>query len=290
MRLANLGGRATLVVPGGDDRGVDIAEVSGGRFGPEVQALYEEWDAFRAFVADLDLRTVATASLDQGELRAPVPAPRQVFGIGLNYRSHAAESGVEVPRVPATFTKFPASITGPFAEVELPNDTVDWEVELVVVVGRRADRVAASSGWSHVAGLTVGQDLSDRTLQFAAGGQFSLGKSHRGFAPLGPWVVTPDELDERDDLALGCSIDGETVQDARTSDLVFGVPQLVAELSAVVPLLPGDIVFTGTPAGVGVSRRPPRFLQPGETLESRVEGIGTIRTRFAAPAGGHDAG
>jgi 2,4-didehydro-3-deoxy-L-rhamnonate hydrolase len=290
MRLANLGGRATLVVPGGDDRGVDIAEVSGGRFGPEVQALYEEWDAFRAFVADLDLRTVATASLDQGELRAPVPAPRQVFGIGLNYRSHAAESGVEVPRVPATFTKFPASITGPFAEVELPNDTVDWEVELVVVVGRRADRVAASSGWSHVAGLTVGQDLSDRTLQFAAGGQFSLGKSHRGFAPLGPWVVTPDELDDRDDLALGCSIDGETVQDARTSDLVFGVRQLVAELSAVVPLLPGDIVFTGTPAGVGVSRRPPRFLQPGETLESRVEGIGTIRTRFAAPAGGHDAG
>jgi 2,4-diketo-3-deoxy-L-fuconate hydrolase len=290
MRLANLGGRATLVVPGGDDRGVDIAEVSRGRFGPEVQALYEEWDAFRAFVADLDLRTVATASLDQGELRAPVPAPRQVFGIGLNYRSHAAESGVEVPRVPATFTKFPASITGPFAEVELPNDTVDWEVELVVVVGRRADRVAASSGWSHVAGLTVGQDLSDRTLQFAAGGQFSLGKSHRGFAPLGPWVVTPDELDDPDDLALGCSIDGETVQDARTSDLVFGVRQLVAELSAVVPLLPGDIVFTGTPAGVGVSRRPPRFLQPGETLESRVEGIGTIRTRFAAPAGGHDAG
>ncbi len=192
MRLANLGGRATLVMPGSDDRGADIAKASGGRFGPGMQLIYEEWDALRAFVADLDLSTVATTTLDEGELRAPVPSPRQVFGIGLNYRSHAAESGMEAPSVPATFTKFPASITGPFAEVELPNGTVDWEVELVVVVGRRADRVAAADGWSHVAGLTVGQDLSDRTLQFAAGGQFSLGKSHRGFAPLGPWVVTPD--------------------------------------------------------------------------------------------------
>ena len=270
--------------------GIDIAKASGGRFGPGLQGLYEEWDSFRAFVADLDLSSVASATLDEGELRAPVPTPRQVFGIGLNYRSHAAESGMDLPSVPATFTKFPASITGPFAEVELPNGTVDWEVELVVVVGRRADRVAAADAWSHVAGLTVGQDLSDRTLQFAAGGQFSLGKSHRGFAPLGPWVVTLDELDDPDDLALGCSIDGETVQDARTSDLVFGVPQLVAELSAVVSLLPGDIIFTGTPAGVGVSRRPPRFLEPGETLTSWVEGIGTIRTRLAAATGGHDAG
>jgi 2-keto-4-pentenoate hydratase/2-oxohepta-3-ene-1,7-dioic acid hydratase in catechol pathway len=290
MRLANLDGRATLVVPGDRDRGVDIAKASGGRFGPEVQGLYEEWDAVRAFVADLGLSTTATVQLGEGDLRAPVPAPRQVFGIGLNYRSHAAESGMNVPTVPATFTKFPTCITGPFAEVQLPNGTVDWEVELVVVVGRRADRVVAADAWSHVAGLTVGQDLSDRTLQFAAGGQFSLGKSHRGFAPLGPWVVTPDELDDPDDLGLGCSIDGETVQDARTSDLVFGVPHLVAELSAVVPLLPGDIIFTGTPAGVGFTRQPPRFLKPGETLTSWVEGIGTIRTRFAAPTGGRGPG
>jgi 2-keto-4-pentenoate hydratase/2-oxohepta-3-ene-1,7-dioic acid hydratase in catechol pathway len=289
MRIANLAGRATLVVPGDDDRGVDIAAVSGGKFGPDVQSIYDEWDAFGAFVADLDLSQVTTGQLDERELRAPVPAPRQVFGIGLNYRSHAAESGMDLPSVPATFTKFPASITAPFALVELPNGTVDWEVELVVVIGRRADRVAAGDGWSHVAGLTVGQDLSDRTLQFAAGGQFSLGKSHRGFSPLGPWVVTPDELDDPDDLALGCAIDGETVQDARTSDLVFGVSELVAELSAVVSLLPGDIIFTGTPGGVGVSRRPARFLRPGETLVSWIEGIGTIRTRFAAPAGGRDA-
>jgi 2,4-diketo-3-deoxy-L-fuconate hydrolase len=290
MRLANLGGRATLVVPGGDDLGVDVAEATSGKFGPDVSGLYEEWDAFRGFASELELTALATVQLEEDQLAAPVPAPRQVFGIGLNYRSHAAESGMDVPSVPATFTKFPASITGPFAEVGLPNGTVDWEVELVVVVGRRAEHVATAAAWSHVAGLTVGQDLSDRTLQFAAGGQFSLGKSYRGFAPLGPWVVTTDEVDDPDDLALGCSIDGETVQDARTSDLIFGVPQLVAQLSAVVPLLPGDIIFTGTPAGVGLARQPPRFLQPGETLTSWVEGIGTIRTRFLAVPGGPDAG
>lgn len=155
----------------------------------------------------------------------------------------------------------------------------------MAVIGTRADRVADVDGWGHVAGLTVGQDISDRTLQFAAGGQFSLGKSYRGYGPTGPWLVTPDELADPDDLALGCAIDGEKVQDARTSDLIFGVPRLIAELSAVVPLLPGDVIFTGTPAGVGISRQPARFLRPGETLESWVEGIGTIRNRLTGPAG-----
>jgi 2,4-didehydro-3-deoxy-L-rhamnonate hydrolase len=179
--------------------------------------------------------------------------------------------------VPATFTKFPASLTGPFDDVELVGTNVDWEVELVAVVGRRADHVAESDAWSHIAGLTVGQDISDRDLQFAAGAQFSLGKSRRGFGPMGPWLVTPDEFADPDDLALGCSVDGETVQDARTSDLIFDVSRLVAELSGVLPLLPGDVIFTGTPAGVGITRQPPRALQPGQVLETWVEGIGTIR-------------
>ena len=120
------------------------------------------------------------------------------------------------------------------------------------MIGARADRVPEADGWSHVAGVTVGQDVSERTVQFAAGNQFSLGKSYRGFGPMGPWLVTVDELGDPDDLALGCSIDGVTVQDARTSDLIFNVPRLVAELSAVLPLLPGDVIFTGTPAGVGI--------------------------------------
>lgn len=284
MKLANLGDPATLLVTDAT-KGVDVAKASGGRFGPDIQGIYDQWEEFCAFAADLDAQeppTVARVPVDEALLGSPAPAPRQVFGIGLNYRSHAEETGVDLPRVPATFTKFPASLTGPFDDVALSSDAVDWEVELVAVIGPRADRVDETDGWGHIAGLAVGQDISDRTMQFAAGAQFSLGKSYRGYGPIGPWLVTPDDpgITDPDDLGLGCSIDGETVQDARTSDLVFGIPRLVAELSAVVPLLPGDVIFTGTPAGVGLSRQPPRFLQPGETVESWIEGIGTIRNRF----------
>ena len=133
------------------------------------------------------------------------------------------------------------------------------------------------TGWRHVAGLTVGQDLSERVVQWASGGQFSLGKSFPGFGPMGPWLVTPNELVDPDDLELGCDIDGEVVQKSRTSDMVFSVPRLVAELSSILPLLPGDVIFTGTPAGIGATRKPPRFLQPGEVLHSWIEGIGSIR-------------
>lgn len=273
MRIANHAGRAALVL---DDGIADVATVSGARFGPDPQAIYREWDAFVEMAATV---TDATGSCDESQLRCPVPTPRQVFAIGLNYRSHAEESGMAVPEVPATFTKFPASLGGPFDDIEVVGSSVDWEVELVAVVGRRADRVAEADGWSHIAGLTVGQDISDRALQFAAGSQFSLGKSRRGYGPMGPWVVTPDDVPDPDDLALGCSVDGETVQDARTSDLIFGIPQLVAELSSVLPLLPGDIIFTGTPAGVGFTRKPPRALASGNVLETWIEGIGTIRNR-----------
>lgn len=273
MKIANVDDRAALIV---DGTVVDVAAASDGRFGPDPMDLYEQWDAFEPWAAAVD---AGSEPLDESALGCPVPRPRQVFAIGLNYRSHAEESGMAVPDVPATFTKFPASLSGPFDDIELVGDTVDWEVELVAVIGRRADRVAEADGWDHVAGVTVGQDISDRTLQFAAGSQFSLGKSRRGFGPMGPWVVTPDELDDRDDLAIGCSVDGETVQEARTSDLIFSVPRLVAELSAVLPLLPGDVIFTGTPAGVGITRDPARFLRPGHELTTWIDGIGTIRNR-----------
>jgi len=273
VKIANCNGRAALVL---GDEIADVAIASGGHFGPDPMTLYAEWDAFTELAATV---TTGTGPLVESELGNPVPTPRQVFAIGLNYRSHAEESGMKVPDVPATFTKFPASLAGPFDDIELSAPAVDWEVELVAVVGRRADHVTEADGWDHIAGLTVGQDISDRQLQFAAGGQFSLGKSRRGYGPVGPWVVTTDEVTDPDDLALGCAIDGETVQDARTSDLIFGVPHLVAELSAVLPLLPGDIIFTGTPAGVGATRQPPRFLRAGEVVESWVEGIGSIRNR-----------
>jgi len=273
MKLANVNGRASIVL---GDEIADVETASDGRFGPAPAAVYDDWSAFAAFAATV---TSGTGPLVEADLGCPVPEPRQVFAIGLNYRSHAAESGMTVPDVPATFTKFPASLGGPFDDIEIVGDAVDWEVELVAVVGARADRVSEADGWSHIAGLTVGQDISDRALQFAAGSQFSLGKSRRGYGPMGPWVVTSDELADRDDLALGCSVDGEVVQDGRTDDLVFAVPRLVAELSAVLPLLPGDVIFTGTPAGVGFARQPPRALRPGNVLETWVEGIGAIRNR-----------
>jgi 2-keto-4-pentenoate hydratase/2-oxohepta-3-ene-1,7-dioic acid hydratase in catechol pathway len=277
MKLANLDGRLAIVL--GDDV-ADVATASGGRFGPDPMSAYDDWDAFADWAKGA---TEPTGPLDESRLACPAPRPRQVFAIGLNYRSHAEESGMAVPEVPATFTKFPASLGGPFDDVEIHGDTVDWEVELVAVIGARADRVDEADGWRHIAALTVGQDVSDRSLQFAAGMQFSLGKSRRGYGPMGPWLVTPDEVPDPDDLALGCSVDGETVQDGRTSDLIFTVPRLVAELSAVLPLLPGDVVFTGTPAGVGMARQPPRALAPGQVLESWIEGIGTIRNRCVGP-------
>ncbi|HEX7134732.1 MAG TPA: fumarylacetoacetate hydrolase family protein [Iamia sp.] len=276
MKIANHDGRLVLVL---DDGVADVATASDGRFGPDPMSAFADWAALVSWAADVD---AVTGPLDEAALGSPVPRPRQVFAIGLNYRSHAEESGMAIPDVPATFTKFPASLGGPFDDVEIVGGSVDWEVELVAVIGVEADRVAEADAWDHVAGLTVGQDISDRALQFAAGMQFSLGKSRRGYGPMGPWLVTPDEVPDRDDLGLGCSVDGEVVQDGRTNDLVFSVPQLVAELSAVLPLLPGDVIFTGTPSGVGMARTPPRSLQPGQVLESWIEGIGTIRSTCVA--------
>ena len=277
MKLANVDGRATVL--SGTD-GIDVAVASEGRFGPDLQSLYDDWIAFVDFWRQLT--EGESEPLDESKLGSPVPTPRQVFGIGLNYRSHAEESGMDLPSFPATFTKFPTSLSGPFDDIEIGFNMVDWEVELVVVIGARADHVAESEAWAHIAGLAVGQDISDRALQFAAGSQFSLGKSRHGYGPIGPWLVTPDEFADPDNLELGCSINGETVQLDRTSGLVFSVPRLVADLSSVVSLLPGDVIFTGTPAGVGIGRQPARFLSPGDTLESWVEGVGSIRNHCIA--------
>jgi 2,4-didehydro-3-deoxy-L-rhamnonate hydrolase len=276
MKLANLGGRAVVVVDGG---AVDVETASGGRFGPDLASLFEEWDDFAAAAPSFD-GPVEEFELDQ--LLAPSPMPPQVFAVGLNYESHALEAGLEIPSIPAVFTKFPASIGPPFADIDLQGEMVDWEVEIVVVIGRRADRIKADEAWAHVAGICVGQDISDRAVQFAAGAQFSLGKSYRTYGPIGPWLVTIDELGDPDDLALGCSINGEVVQEDRSTALIFDVPALLQQISAVVPLCPGDLVFTGTPAGVGIVQQPARFLAAGDVLESWVEGVGTIVNRCVA--------
>lgn len=281
MRIANLSGRLCLL--DADGRAVDVEQASSGRFGADPQAVYEDWAEFRAW-ADA-ARLPAGSAFEAADLGSPAPAPRQVVAAGLNYRDHAAESGFALPEgMPPVFTKFATSITGPVTDVALPpGGHTDWEVELVVVIGARAQGVAEEDAWGHVAGLAAGQDLSERITQLAGPApQFSLGKSFPGFAPIGPWLVTPDEFADPDDLELSCSINGEEVQKSRTSELIFSVPSLLSRLSAVLPLLPGDVVFTGTPAGVGLGRTPQRWLAPGDELVTVIEGIGELRQRFTA--------
>jgi 2,4-diketo-3-deoxy-L-fuconate hydrolase len=179
------------------------------------------------------------------------------------------------------FSKFVSSFTGASGEIVLAGPTVDWEVELVAVVGKRAYKVPVEEGWNHIAGLTVGQDFSERTVQMQGPSpQFCLGKSFPGFSPSGPWLVTPDEFPNPDDLQLTCSLNGDTMQKSRTSGLVFPIAVLVAELSAVLPLEPGDVIFTGTPAGVGASRKPPLYLKAGDEIVTAIEHIGQMRHTF----------
>lgn len=280
MRIANVDGRLTMVSDGG---GLDVERASHGRFSADPALIYPRWAEFLAWVGDHTPQDGALGPIDAAALGAPSPRPVQVFAIGLNYGAHALEVGFEVPEVPITFTKFQTCITGPHTDLPIPGDSVDWEVELVVVIGARTEAVPVERAWAHIAGLTVGQDYSERRVQtLGQSPQFSLGKSFPGFGPTGPWLVTPDEFDDPDDLALECLVNGEVMQSGRTRDMILSVPGLVSRLSSVCPLLPGDLIFTGTPDGVGSGRVPPVYLRPGDEVVSRIEGIGALRQRCVA--------
>lgn len=276
MRFGCRGGRFVLV----SDTGLlDLYHASGGSLPWEPLAALERWSDVRAFADTVDWTLAQPYAV--AELDAPVPRPRQVFAVALNYRPHAAEAGFEPPAQPLVFTKFPTCVVGPDADVALPPGNVDWEIEAVAVVGTGGHRLGVSEAWPALAGLTCGQDLSERRLQLAGTPpQFSLAKSFPGFGPTGPVVVTPDELPNRNDVGFASFLDGESLQYGRTSEMIFSVGELVAHISAVCPLLPGDLIFTGTPAGVGNRMQPPRFLAAGQTLVSRMEHVGEIRQRF----------
>lgn len=278
MRLANLGGRAVLLADGG---AVDVERLTGGKFGPSVRSVLDNWEAFRAAVSGARLDAAERTPYQLADLGSPVPEPRQIFGIGLNYADHAAEASLPKPDFPLIFTKFPSSVAGPGATVTLPSPGVDYEAELVVVIGKEAYRVPEGDAWSYVAGLSVGQDLSERAVQHRGPApQFSMGKSFPGFSPFGPAVVSIDELDNPDDLAIKGWIGDEVLQDSRTSEMIFSVPALIDYISHICPIYPGDLIFTGTSAGVGLSHTPPRFLRPGETLLTEVEGLGRLEIPF----------
>ena len=273
-------GRLVLVA---GQTAVDASGASGGKWPADPLHALASWPDLRSWAERPGAIDWSRGQpVTGGVLGPPVPHPRQVFAVGLNYRPHAEEAGLALPSEPLVFTKFPTCICGPLAEVTLPADTVDWEVELVVVIGTGGYQIGGDRAWDAIAGVTVGQDLSERALQHQGSPpQFSLAKSFPGFGPIGPVAVTADELPDPDDLALECSLDGEIVQSARTSMMIFKVGELVAYISGICPLLPGDLIFTGTPAGVGGHRTPPRYLRPGQELVSRIEGVGEIRQRLA---------
>ncbi|HEY2063873.1 MAG TPA: fumarylacetoacetate hydrolase family protein [Amycolatopsis sp.] len=289
MRLGNIDNRAALVIEqDGAEKFLDLARASDGRWGPDLGDVFRNWPEVVAWASEVDVPADQLVPVDRARLGAPSPAPRQVFALGLNYRAHAAESGFAAPtELPPVFTKYVSSFSGPDTEVVLPpGGNVDWEIELVAIVGREARDVAEVDAWSYVAGLTAGQDLSERLTQLRGPApQFGLGKSYPGFSPQGPWLVTPDEFANPDDLELGCAIDGVEVQKGQTSDLIFGIARMIAALSENVTLYPGDVIFTGTPSGVGMGREPQRYLRAGERLDSWIAGIGELHQTFvSAPA------
>jgi len=284
MKLANVDGRAKLVV---GDRCVDVAEASGGRFGPAPGGVYDSWGPFfewaTTFLSGPTVDAFAGEEFRAEGAGPPSPTPRQVFAVALNYVDHAKEGGFNPPEAPLIFSKFVSAFSGPVSEVVLPEGHVDWECELVAVIGRTAHDIDDADGWGCVAGLTVGQDISERVLQRSGPApQFGPAKSYPGFAPSGPVLVTVDEFDDPDDLALGCEVNGVSMQDGRTRDMIFPVPRLISYLSKIVTLYPGDVIFTGTPPGVGNGRTPPVFLHAGDHLRSHIEGIGELHQSFVS--------
>ena len=267
MRIAVIKSRAKIVR---GDEVFDIADASAGRFGPDAQHVYDRWQAFRSWADSADLGPGAAFAPEDCD--SPVPRPRQIFGIGLNYRAHQIESGLPAPATPLVFAKFLTSVAPAIGELTLFTDQVDWEVEAAVVIGTEARYVDEADAWAYVAGITAAQDYSARDIQMLPAGtpQFSLGKSFPGFTPLGPVLVSPDEFDDPDDIQLSCSINGRVVQSSSTADLIFSVSELIAYLSAILPLLPGDVILTGTPSGVALGMNPPEYLRAGDQITSVV--------------------
>jgi 2-keto-4-pentenoate hydratase/2-oxohepta-3-ene-1,7-dioic acid hydratase in catechol pathway len=210
-------------------------------------------------------------------LAAPIPRPPKIVCIGLNYRDHAEESKMAIPETPTVFSKYATSVIGPHAPIVLPKNSTkpDYEAEMAVVIGRGGRNIPESRWREHVFGYTVVNDVSARDFQMATS-QWMIGKTFDTFCPMGPAVVTADEIEDPHALGITLAINGETLQSSNTSNLIFGVPKLIAYLSSVFTLEPGDVISTGTPGGVGFARTPPRWLRPGDEVVITVEGVGTL--------------
>jgi 2-keto-4-pentenoate hydratase/2-oxohepta-3-ene-1,7-dioic acid hydratase in catechol pathway len=281
----------TLITPAGpklvgatlDDRCVDLCAVD-----PQLPA------TLRGVLAHPEGLMAAAQALAQGMSKgpfvtgrwgAPVGDPGKVICIGLNYRDHALESGSPIPSEPVVFSKFSQAVIGPGEAIVLPQAAhqVDYEAELVVVIGKAGKNIPREAAWKYVAGYTVGNDVSARDWQKGRpGGQWLLGKTPDTFGPTGPWLVTADEIGDPHALKIQLQLNGETMQNSSTKELIFGVDQLIAHLSQLVTLKPGDLIFTGTPPGVGAARKPPVFLKAGDTVEVEIEHVGVLQNPVTA--------
>ena len=283
-KLANAGGRLVVVLPDGR---VDVATSSGGAFSSDPHDAFERWEEFSAWLASASFVADGPALADD-ELESPVPRPRQIIGVGLSYRDHIRHSGLEVPDRPGYFAKFITALTGPFADVPVPGNGVVTEVELALVVGRGGIRIPESEALSHLAGVTVAQDLTDtlagvilRRADGSAGPNYvDPAKSNEGFVPLGPYLTTLDEVADLANLDLVLDIDDRPVQRGTTADLAFSIERIISAVSNTVRLLPGDVILTGSSERLEGTRD--LRLTPGQVVRARVGELGEQRTRIVA--------
>jgi 2,4-diketo-3-deoxy-L-fuconate hydrolase len=284
MRFARIGrpGREIPAVMVGEDTYVDISEITA--------------DIDGDFLADIDvaaLESLVARAVDAGTVEllagqrigAPFARPHQVLCIGLNYADHAEESGMAIPEEPIVFNKAPNTVVGPFDDVAIPRGSAktDWEVELGIVIGARARYLASTDdSWAHIAGFTLVNDVSERAFQLERGGQWVKGKSCETFNPCGPWLVTPDDIADVNDLDMWLDVNGQRRQTGSTRTMIFDVPYIVWYLSQFMVLEPGDLINTGTPPGVGLGMTPPTYLAAGDVMELGIDRLGTQRQRLIA--------
>jgi 2,4-diketo-3-deoxy-L-fuconate hydrolase len=281
MKLANIANRPAVV---NDGRALDIATASKGRIEPHLSvlsdlSLHDELRNLADSAAETDWHAFDRRDLGR------VSRPYKAIGVALNYRGHAEESDLPIPDEPSVFAKFASSVVGPYDPIVVPPeyDKVDYEAEVVIVMGAAGKNITAYDAWSYVAGVTAGQDISDRKEQWRKPiNQFTLPKSYDTFSPIGPYLVTLDEFEDIDDIEVAGHVDDLEVQRGRTSDLIFSVPELIAWLSKRVTFEPGDLIFTGTPAGCGVRRTPRLYLRDGMVLRTEVAGVGTMENPVVA--------
>lgn len=269
-------------MPGAEKPGLilnDGLRVDASAFGEDYDERFFATDGLQRLATWLASEISLPSLPDDVRLGPPTCRPSKLICIGLNYADHARESGMAVPDEPVLFFKATSAICGPYDDVVIPRGgtRTDWEVELAIMIGKKASYVAEEEAMAYVAGYVLHNDYSERAFQLERGGQWVKGKSCDTFAPLGPFLATKDEIPDPNNLRIWLTINGETIQDSNTSNFLFGVPQVVSYVSGFMTLLPGDIISTGTPPGVGLGFDPPRYLKPGDVVELGIDGLGSSR-------------